>query len=218
MRVPLRLLLIEDSEDDAELICLELERGGFELDWRRVETEETFRAALDGPWDVIISDFQMPEFDGLHAFSLYKDRKLDTPFIFVSGALGEERAVEAMRAGARDYLLKGNLARLNVAVRRELSEARTRQAQRAAEEATRREQRRLAMAVQASGAGVFEYRIPPGADTHHSERWAEILGYTRSELPSYDRFLGWFFEQVHPDDRATVQAAYDVFISGRTVR
>ena len=116
-RVPLRLLLVEDSEDDAELILMELERAGFLLQCKRLETEEEFITALDeAGWDIIISDFQMPQFDGLRAFSIYKDRGIDTPFIFVSGALGEDRAVEAMRAGARDYLLKGNLARLTAAV------------------------------------------------------------------------------------------------------
>src|SRR5689334_24618781 len=103
--------MVEDSEDDAFLIRRELTKAGFDLDWKRVEREMDFVHALEHEWDLIISDFHMPEFDGLRAFAVYRELGLDTPFIFVSGALGEDRAVDAMRAGARDYLLKGNLAR-----------------------------------------------------------------------------------------------------------
>ena len=143
----------------------------------------------------------MPTFDGLRAFALYVARKLDIPFVFVSGALGEERAVEAMRAGARDYLLKGNLARLNVVVTRELHAARSRVERRTAEEAARTERRRLAMAVAASGVGVFEFRLPPRPDLYASPRLAEILGYEPHELPPHDRMLDWARDQIDPDDR-----------------
>jgi PAS domain S-box-containing protein len=210
-----RLLMVEDSEDDAFLIRRELTKAGFELDWRRVDREEDFVAALTDEWDLIISDFHMPEFDGLRAFAVYRELGLDIPFIFVSGALGEDRAVEAMRAGARDYLLKGNLARLNVAVRRELAAARNRRAKQEAEAAAKREQWRLAMAVEASGAGIFEHNIPHGHNTYHSARWAEILGYTPAELPSFERFDEWFFAQVEPEDAAVILPAYEDFIAGR---
>jgi hypothetical protein len=208
--------MVEDSEDDAELIRLELESADFVIDWRRVETEQGFLEALEEPWDLIISDYQMPGFDGLRAFALYKERELDTPFIFVSGALGEERAVSAMRAGARDYLVKGNLARLSVAVRRELDEARARIERREAEQMTRREQRRLAMAVEASGAGIFEYTLPVEPDAYCSERWAEILGYTLDDLPTHETLLEWELAQVHPDDLPMMQKAYEGFIEGST--
>jgi DNA-binding NtrC family response regulator len=190
-QAPLRILLVEDSDDDAALIRRALAKGGLDLDWRRVESEPEFVEALEDEWDVIVSDFQMPTFNGLRAFALYKERAIDTPFIFVSGALGEERAVEAMRAGARDYLLKENLARLDVAVKRELAAASSRKAQRHAEEATRREQGRLAMAVEASGAGVFEHSVPIGPDTHCTPRWAEILGYEQDDLPRHDELVDW---------------------------
>jgi PAS domain S-box-containing protein len=215
MGEPLRLLIIEDDEADAELLRIELERGGFDVTWRRVDTEEDLRRALDEfECDLVVSDFAMPSFDGLHAFDVFKSRGLDIPFIFVSGALGEERAVEAMRAGARDYLLKGYLARLTVAVRRELQEARNRRQQRATEEAARRQQRRLAMAVEASGAGVFEYWAP--ADMYFSERCAEVLGYQENELPGFDGFFDWMLEIVHPDDRADFQRARAAFAAGQT--
>jgi len=218
MSVPLRLLMIEDAEDDAELIRIELERAGFELEWRCVDTEDAFRRALEEYWDLIICDFQMPQFDGLRAFALYKEHDIDTPFIFVSGALGEERAVEAMRSGARDYLLKGNLARLSVAVKRELREARNRASQQRAELAAQREQRRLMMAVEASGAGIFEHRVPVDQETYLSERCASILGYALADLPSCDRLLDWIFDHVHPEDVTTLRSGYVGFVDGSTER
>jgi hypothetical protein len=214
MMTRLRVLLVEDSEEDAELIRIDLAKAGFDLDWARVETEDEFVASLDEMWDLIISDYSMPEFDGLRAFALFKERQVDIPFIFVSGALGEERAVEAMRAGARDYVLKGNLKRLGVAVRRELAEAKNRAAQRRAQEAARREQRRLAMAVDASGSGVFEHSVPVGPDTYLSARCEEILGSEQEEPPTREGFLEWFFEQFHPEDSPVVQTAYVHFLEG----
>ena len=102
----LRLLLVEDDENDADLVRFELERGGFDLDCERVDNEPSLSRALEHEWDVIISDFAMPGFSGLRAFDLYRARGSQTPFIFVSGALGEDRAVEAMRAGAFHYVTK----------------------------------------------------------------------------------------------------------------
>jgi PAS domain S-box-containing protein len=219
MSSSLRVLIVEDSPDDAELVRLELERAGFELEWDRVETEPAFLEALEGQdWDLIISDFRMPGFNGLRAFALFRESGLDIPFIFVSGELGEERAVEAMRAGARDYLLKGNLARLHVAVRRELEEAANRRQQRATREQVRRERLRLATAVEASGAGVFEYRVPADATAYHSPRWTEILGYEEDELPGGASFPDWAFSHVHPDDLAMVKKARRDFVEGRSAK
>ena len=113
MNPPLNLLIIEDHPDDAELVRLELERSGFDVRMRCVDSEAGLRAALLERWDVIISDFAMPDFDGMRAFPICRELAPGVPFIFVSGALGEERAVSAMLAGARDYMVKGNLSRLN---------------------------------------------------------------------------------------------------------
>src|SRR5690606_25965517 len=123
----LRVLMVEDEESDAELARLALKRGGFELECRRVDSADALRAALDDEeWDAVLSDFAMPGFDGLSALAIVREHVLDIPFIFVSGALGEERAAEAMRVGAHDYLIKGHLGRLAVAVRREVRAARSR--------------------------------------------------------------------------------------------
>ncbi|HEX7061252.1 MAG TPA: response regulator [Woeseiaceae bacterium] len=213
----LRVLFVEDSEPDTELVCRELARGGFAVHARRVDTEESFLDALStAEWDLIISDFSMPHFDGLRAFALFRDRGFDIPFIFVSGAMGEERAVQAMKAGARDYILKGQLGRLNAAVQRELAEAAARRKGREAEAAKAREQRRLAVALQATGAGVFEYSVPEGEEAYFNERFGEILGLGPDEIPRPPRFRDWFFEQVHPEDRDAAIAMRERFISGES--
>lgn len=205
----LRVLVVEDDEEDAELLRLELERGGRSVIMQRVDTEEAYLTALaDGAWDVIISDYSMPTFDGLKAFSIYQETALDIPFIFVSGALGEDRAVKAMLAGARDYILKGNLGRLNAAVDREVAEAKSRRERKMAEAANRREQRRLAVALHATGAGVFEYRIPDDGKGYCSGRLAEILGCTTQELQGFDTFSEWILEHVHPQDLERVRQCH----------
>lgn len=127
MTLPLRLLLVEDSEPDASLILRQLSRGGYEVQSQRVETAAQLEAALDaGSWDLVVSDHSMPGFRGLEALRIIEDRGLDIPFLFVSGTLGEETAVRAMKVGARDYIMKNNLSRLVPAIQRELHEARLR--------------------------------------------------------------------------------------------
>jgi len=133
MKPPLRVLLVEDCEEDALLLLRELGRAGWELVHRRVETRDGLHAALgEGPWDVVLSDFVMPAFSGLHALHTLAESGLDLPFILVSGQVGEENAVELMRAGARDFITKGNLSRLAPAIERELREARARRERRRA--------------------------------------------------------------------------------------
>ncbi len=120
----LRLLLIEDSEDDAALLLRELNRSGYTVSHTRVETREELERALNvGPWDVIITDYALPRFDGLSAFSVVRQRGLDVPFLIVSGKIGEDVAVAAMKAGVHDFVLKDRLGRLGPAVARELREA-----------------------------------------------------------------------------------------------
>jgi DNA-binding NtrC family response regulator len=113
-RVRLRVLIVEDSEDDALLILRELERGGYEPVHERVDTPEGMRGSLaeGGPWDVVLSDWQMPRFEAPEALAMFRATGSEAPFIIVSGKVGEEVAVEAMKAGAHDYVMKGNLTRL----------------------------------------------------------------------------------------------------------
>ena len=132
---PVRLLFVEDSELDADLIIHALHRGGLETRVDRVADAATFEAALKrGGFDLILSDYQLPGFDGLAALRLARKHSPDTPFIFVSGVMGEERAVETLKEGAVDYILKQRLTRLPSAVLRALDEARERRDRRQAEE------------------------------------------------------------------------------------
>ena len=131
----LRVLLIEDSEDDALLLLRELRRSGYEPDYERVDTAPGMEAALDArDWELVISDHSMPTFSSSAALEVLQRKGLDLPFIIVSGNIGEEVAVAAMRAGAHDYIMKGNLARLGAAIERELREAEGRREKRRAEE------------------------------------------------------------------------------------
>ncbi|MDA8363259.1 MAG: EAL domain-containing protein [Gammaproteobacteria bacterium] len=135
----LRALIVEDSDDDTELLARELRRAGFDLEYCRVDTPESLSAQLrTGRWDIVFSDFTMPRFNAFDALSLLRDSGLDLPFIIVSGTIGEDRAVTAMKAGAHDYILKDNLKRLAPAVDRELREAHVRRERRAADETIRR--------------------------------------------------------------------------------
>jgi DNA-binding NtrC family response regulator len=136
MGVPLEVLLVEDSEDDALLLLRQLRRGGYEPVWKRVDTAQAMEAALDERgWDLVVSDHSMPAFSSVAALDLLRRKGfVDLPFIIVSGQIGEDAAVAAMKAGAHDYLMKDNLARLNTAIERELREAEVRRERRLAEE------------------------------------------------------------------------------------
>jgi len=136
---PLRVLIVEDSEDDALLLLRELERGGYEPDHERVYTPEAMKEALaDSEWDAIVSDYHMPHFGALEALKMWRETGSEAPFIVVSGKVGEDVAVEMMKTGAYDYVMKDNLARLCATVERGLEEARQRRERKRAERELRR--------------------------------------------------------------------------------
>jgi len=122
MSIPLRVLILEDRLFDAELSVLELRTSGFEPDWQRVETESDYLAHLDPALDLILADYSLPQFNGLRALRLLQARGLDIPFILVSGTIGEDFAVECIKQGANDYLLKDRLTRLGSAVKSALEQ------------------------------------------------------------------------------------------------
>ncbi len=135
MGQPIRVLIVDDSEDDALLLERQLRLAGFDPASLRVEDGERMSAALDGhAWDIVLSDFMMPQFSGLEAVRLLRDKDRDTPIIIVSGKIGEETAVDCVKAGASDYLMKDNLKRLGTAVERELRETENRRVRRKAEQ------------------------------------------------------------------------------------
>src|SRR5688572_26372444 len=124
MSAYLQILLIEDSEEDAYLLLREIQHGGYQVEWERVETAEAMQSALTRrKWDLIICDFSLPTFNAPNALALLKKTNIDLPFIIVSGTIGEESAVNALKAGAHDFIIKGNFARLLPAIQRELKDA-----------------------------------------------------------------------------------------------
>src|SRR4051794_12868828 len=135
MSEPLHVLIVEDSEDDTLLVLRALRKGGYEPVYERVDSANAMAAALARqPWDIVIADHLMPQFDAPTALSLLKKGGYDLPFIIVSGSIGEELAASAMKLGAQDYVMKGNLTRLCPAIERELREAEVRRMRLRAEE------------------------------------------------------------------------------------
>ncbi len=156
-KAALRVLIVEDSENDAQLLIRELRRGGYEPICERVDTLQAMLAALDNrPWDIVLADYVMPRFSGPAALEVVKSRGLDLPFIIVSGNVGEDVAVQAMRAGAHDYILKGSLVRLVPAIERELRDADVRRERRQLEEQLKRAQR-LEMAGQLASQVAHDF-------------------------------------------------------------
>ncbi len=174
----IRVLLVEDCEDDSLLIIRELQRGGLGVTARRVETAEAFGGALDeASWQVIISDYALPRFTGPQALALCAQKGLDIPFIMVSGAIGEEVAVQMMKAGAHDYVMKDSLARLPEAVRRELSAAKERRVRRQAETAMAH----LAAIIQSCDDAVIGKTLE-GTVTSWYRGAENLYGYTAAEM------------------------------------
>jgi len=144
MRAPLRVLNVEDTPDDSELLLRELRRGSYNPVIERVDTAAAMKAALEKQnWDFVICDYRMPNFNAFEALAVLQQSGQDLPFVIVSGTIGEETAVAAMKAGAHDYLMKGNLTRLNACVEREVREAEERRARRASQAEERRLHREL---------------------------------------------------------------------------
>lgn len=205
----LDLLLIEDSEDDAFLIMKELERAGYALACQRVEGRETLVAALSlRRWQLVISDCGLPGFSGAEALAIVRAHDPDVPFILVSGTIGEEPAVDLIRAGASDYVVKDRLHRLLAAVSRELRDAATRKERSALADEVVREKERFSATFQHAPIGIANGSAT-GILLRVNERFCQLLGYSAEEL------LGksiWTFS--HPEDLALGRERHARLMSG----
>ncbi len=178
MLTSLRILILEDSPYDAEFEIATLKEAGYLCRWERVETRSQFLAHLEVPdYDLILADYKLPTFDGLTALNLYQERGLDIPFIFVSGELGEEIAIESLKAGATDYVLKHHLTRLGPVIQRALDEKEERQRRQQAEENLRK----LSQAVEQSPVSVIITDIEGNID-YVNPKFSEVTGYTFGEV------------------------------------
>ncbi len=197
----LRVLVVEDSEDDAALVLRELRRAGWRVEAERVETAEAMAAALAArPWDLVLSDYALPRFSAPAALALLRATGLDIPFIIVSGAVGEEAAVAAMRAGAHDYVMKDHLGRLAPAIQRELREAQGRRA-------LARERELSALLVE--GANALIVGIDVAGRVTAFNRAAELLtGRYREDVVGCD----WFDTMVPAARRVELRATYEEFL------
>jgi PAS domain S-box-containing protein len=198
----LNLLLVEDSEDDAALVLLELRRGGYDVFAERVDNEADMRAALDRrPWDVVVADHVMPRFSAPAAIETLRASCRDVPLIVVSGHIGEDMAVAAMKAGASDFVMKDRLGRLLPAIERELREAEVHRARKAAADALRDSEERLKLALEAGRMGAWQRNLVTGEAS-----WSEITEQIYGLKPGTFRGdFEQFMALVHPEDRPFVR-------------
>src|SRR5579862_1911240 len=190
----LRLLQIEDSEGDADLILRLLMQAGFDVYSHRVEDEEGLRHALEDPsWDVIIADYHLPGFDAPGALRILQECGRDIPCIVVSGRMGEDTAVEMMKSGAHDYLTKNNLTRLAPAVERELADAARRRETHQAQEELRASEERLALAVGATQIGTFDFYPQTGKLI-----WSKFAREHYGVSPDAEINFETFVQALHP--------------------
>lgn len=181
MKRLLRVLIVEDAPDDAQLIVIQLEQGGFDVHSRRVDSARGLTEALEGAaWDVVICDYVMPGFSGLQALQILKEKGSDIPFLMISGKVGEEAAAAAIRAGADDFVLKGNLTRLVPAVQRSIAEAALRQQSRRHEEELKEKLDFIQVLIDTLPTPIF-YNDPNGLYLGCNKAFEEQIGIKRGE-------------------------------------
>lgn len=207
MATPLRILLLEDRPDDAELILYELRRAGFAPDWQRVETASDYLARLHGDLDAILADYTLPQFDALRALHLLQECGLDIPFIVVTGTISEEAAVECMKQGAADYLLKDRLSRLGPALTRALQEKKLRDEKRRAETALRESEERFRLLAENS-TDMISRHTPEARFLYVSPACRTLLGYEPDDLLAHS-----IYELFHPDEMGENEKAHTALLN-----
>lgn len=209
MGKPLRLLMVEDNPSDAALVLHNLRRAGYDPVSRRVDTEEAYREQLSADIEIILCDFNMPEFDSVRAFAIMQEMNFDIPFIIVSGSIGEEHAVIALQRGASDYIIKDRMERLGKAVTNAIEQKRLRDAKRQAEQSLRASEELM--------RNVFDYANMAMVVTDLESRtirannaFAEMFGYTQAEVPGLS-----MIDLTHPDDRAATESRLKSLLAGK---
>lgn len=184
----LKVLLVEDSDFDAELLLRLLGRGGWEVYHERVETASELKEALRKQWDIVVADYNLPQFSAPEALQMVQDTGRDVPFIIVSGGIGESTAVAAMKAGAHDYLMKDNLARLVPVVERELREAHNREGKRQTKEALIESELRYRLLWETASDAVILFNAE-GKIQFANPAVREVFGYSPDELVGREIFI-----------------------------
>lgn len=194
---PLKVLIVEDSENDAALLEIELQRAGYDPECRRVERPEAMSESLQSSkWDIVVADYVMPHFNGLAALDLVKQHGLDLPFIIVSGHITDDTAVAAMKAGAHDYVMKDNLARLGPAVQRELREAESRRERRRTEDRLKVEHAFRSAIENSVPSGISAVDLD-GRQTYVNPAFCSMVGWGENELVgAHPPFIYWPPEEV----------------------
>jgi PAS domain S-box-containing protein len=182
MKGPLRILHLEDNQLDGELIKRMLQSAGLVREWVRVETADAFASELDKPQDLILSDFTLPGFDGMSALKVARSKQPDTPFIFLSGTIEEELAVESLKQGATDYVFKSRLSRLAPVVRRAMQATEEREESRRAEEAMRQSEYKYRQLFESLSDAAFLIEPQSGRILDTNKQGEHLLGRTRGEI------------------------------------
>lgn len=206
----MRVLILEDSNEDVLLLVRQLSNQGYNFDYKRIETPVELATALDVcRWTVILADYSMPLFTAFEALAMVQERKLDIPFIIVTGAIGEEAAASIMKLGAHDLILKDNFARLGPAIDREIKQCEIRREKRRIEEALRQREEQLGMALSAAQMGTWQWEIETDRLTWSPDASALIGRNPINCNMTYEEYL----QMVFPEDRLplahTIQSALE---------
>ena len=203
MGTPLRVLIVEDSEEDTLLIVRELKRGGFDPIHERVETAESMKAALSTKiWDLILADYSMPHFSGLEALKLSKESGLDLPFIIVSGSIGEDTAVAAMKAGAHDYMMKNNLKRLVPTIEQELRGVEVKRKLKESEKAFQESEKRYRQVIENAAEIIYSIDLK-GNFTYGNPAGLKVTGFSLEELRQFN-----YQDLIVPEHRERLTRVY----------
>jgi PAS domain S-box-containing protein len=212
MGTPIAVLIVEDSESDAQLVARLLRKGGYDVTFERIDSAEQMHLALEKQsWDIVISDYSLPRFNGYAALHLLQEKGWDIPFIIVSGAIGEENAAGLMKSGVHDYLMKHNLTRLVPVVKRELAQAETRRERTRATKDLRESNERYQTLAQVSPVGIF-HTDANGSTTYVNPEWCHISGVSADEALG-DSWLS----AVHPEDRESLRTGWQSAIQADKV-